>query len=120
MNIMKIIKPIKNQKDYKTALKTIDELWDFPRKSAESGILELLTILVEDYEHRHYPIDLPNPIEAIIFRMEQLGLKRADLAVYLGGKNRVSEILNGRRNLTVKMIKNLSEGLGIPPESLIK
>ncbi len=81
--------------------------------------MEILSILIEKYEEKQYPISPPDPIEAIKFRMEQLGLKNSDLAPYLGGKNRVSEILHKKRNLTVKMIKSLYNNLKIPAESLI-
>ena len=113
------IKPIKTGKDYKQALGQIAKLWDAKVNSPEADILNILSILVEDYENNNFKIYPPNPIEAIKFRMEQLGLKNTDVAQYLGGKNRVSEILHGKRNLTVKMIRKLHSKLGIPAESLI-
>ena len=113
------IKPIKTEKDYKQTLSQIDKLWDAKANSLEADILNILSILVEDYEDNNFKIYPPDPIEAIKFRMEQLGLKNTDIAKYLGGKNRVSEILHGKRNLTVKMIRELHSKLGIPAESLI-
>jgi HTH-type transcriptional regulator/antitoxin HigA len=87
--------------------------------STEGEELELLSLLVENYEHEHYPIDVPNPIEAIKFRLDQMNLKQSDIAPLLGGKTRVSEVLNGKRPLTLKMITLLNRYLGIPLESLI-
>ncbi len=115
------IKVIKTNEDYQKALRAIEGLIDYdPNPNTVKGEqLELLTILVKDYESKMFPKSLPNPIEAIKFRMEQAGLKQADLVPYLGGRNRVSEILSGKRQLTVEMIANLSEGLGIPAEVLI-
>ena len=113
------IKPIKTEKDYKQALSQVDKLWNAKANSPEADILNILTILVEDYEDKHYEIYPPNPIEAIKFRMEQLGLKNKDIAKLLGGANRVSEILSGKRDLTVKMIRGLNKELGIPAESLL-
>ena len=113
------IKPIKNQKDYKSALKRIELLWDAKPNTPHGDELEILATLVEAYEDKKFPIIPPDPIEAIKFRMEQLGLKRADLAVYLGGRNRVTEVLQGKRNLTVKMLVVLHKELHIPAESLL-
>ena len=113
------IKPIKNKKDYKEALKRIDELFDAKPDTPEGDMLEILVTLVEAYEQKHFFIPPPDPIEAIKFRMEQLGLKQSDLADAMGGKNRVSEILNRRRELTVKMMKELHHKFNIPAESLL-
>jgi HTH-type transcriptional regulator / antitoxin HigA len=113
------IKPIKTKKDYQIALKQIEGLWDAPAKSKEASALEVLSILVDDYENVHYPIDAPDPIEAIKYRMEQLHLTQQDLAPYLGGKSRVSEVLNRKRPLTLKMIKALYLHLHIPAEALL-
>ncbi len=113
------IKPIRTKRDYNTTLKQVDELWDAKANSPEADILNILTILIEDYEDKHYEIYPPNPIEAIKFRMEQLGLKNKDIAKLLGGANRVSEILHGKRDLTVKMVRALNKELGIPAESLL-
>ncbi|MBI4650609.1 transcriptional regulator [Candidatus Desantisbacteria bacterium] len=114
-----VIKPIKNNKDYEKALKKIEEIFDTKKNTPQGDELEILSILVEHYEQQHYPIVPPDPIEAIKFRMEQMGLKNSDLAPYLGGRNRVSEILNKKRHLTVKMIKSLYINFNIPAESLI-
>lgn len=113
------IKPIKTKKDYTTALKQIESLWDAPPKSKQAEILEVLSILVDEYEKKHFPIEAPDPIEAIKYRMEQLNLTQQDLARYLGGKNRASEVLNRKRPLTLKMIKALYQHLRIPAEALI-
>lgn len=113
------IKPIKTETDYQEGLKEIKKLWDAEPDSPNGDRLEILMALVESYENNHYPIDPPDPVEAIKFRMEQQGLKQNDLAEYLGGKSRVSEILHRKRQLTIKMIRKLHKGLGIPLESLL-
>ncbi len=113
------IKPIKSKKDYQNSLILIEKLWDSKLNTAEGDLLEIITILVEDYEKKYFKIDYPDPVEAIKFRMEQLGLRNSDVASIFGGKNRVSEILNRKRNLTVNMIKRLHTELGIPAESLL-
>jgi HTH-type transcriptional regulator/antitoxin HigA len=114
------IKPVKTKKDYQNALKRIEELWEAKPNSPEADELDILATLVEAYEAKNFSINAPDPVEAIKFRMEQLGLKQVDLAEYMGGKNRVSEVLNRKRGLTVKMIKNLNKHLNIPPESLLQ
>lgn len=120
MNLLSIeIKPIRTKKDYNNALKQIESLWDAPAKSKEAEVLEVLSILVDEYENKHFPIEAPDPIEAIKYRMEQLDLTQQDLAKYLGGKNRASEVLNKKRPLTLKMIKALYQHLHIPAEALI-
>ncbi len=113
------IKPIKTKKDYNDALKKIDELFDARPGTPEGDMLDVLVTLVEAYEQKHFSIAPPNPIEAIKFRMEQLGLKQSDLAGAIGGKNRVSEILSGKRELTVKMMKALHTKFKVPAESLL-
>lgn len=113
------VRPVKTKKDYTTALKQIESLWDAPAKSKEAALLEVLSILVDEYEQKHFPIEAPDPIEAIKYRMEQLNLTQQDLAKYLGGKNRASEVLNRKRPLTLKMIKALYQNLHIPAEALI-
>lgn len=113
------IKPIKTKKDYNAALKLIEELFDAEPNTPKGELLEVLSILVDKYEEEHFPIETPNPVDAIRFRMEQRGLSNVDLAPLIGGKNRVSEIFNGKRNLTTKMIKSLHLNLQIPPESLL-
>jgi HTH-type transcriptional regulator/antitoxin HigA len=113
------IKPIKNNADHAAALKRIESLWDAPKGSTKSNELEILTILVDDYEQKHHAILPPDPIEAIKFRMEQMGLKSSDLALYVGGRNRSSEILKRTRNLSVSMMRKLHSKLSIPAESLL-
>lgn len=114
-----VIGPIRTQKDYNNALKRIDSLLDAKPKTSRFDQLEVLTVLVEDYERKHYPIEPPDPVEAIKFRMEQMALTRKDLEPCIGSRARVSEILNHKRELTLKMIKALHEKLGIPIEALI-
>lgn len=113
------IKPIKTQSDYKAALAEIERLMEAEPNTPEGDKLDVLTTLVETYEEKHYPIDPPDPIEAIIHEMESQGLTRKDLERYLGNRARVSEILNRKRSLSLKMIRNLQEGLGISAEILI-
>lgn len=118
------IKILKSKQEYDKACKRIYFLIQSTEKaiepeSPEGEELELLSMLVEKYEHEHFPVEAPNPIEAIKFRMEQMNLKQVDIAPLLGGKTRVSEILNGKRALTLKMIILLNKYLGIPLESLI-
>jgi len=113
------IKVLKTEEDYNQALKRLEVIFDAPSNSKEGDEAELLTILIEKYEDKHYPIDSPDPIEAIKFRMEQMDLDNNDLAKVIGYKSRVSEIFNHKRKLTLKMIRNLHEKLKIPYESLI-
>ncbi len=113
------IKPIKTERDYQKALKQIEKLWDAKPNTAKGDRLEVLVTLVEAYEEKHYKIEPPDAIQAIKFRMEQLGLKQSDLAKYLGGRSRVSEVLNRKRKLTVDMMRSLRKHLDIPPESLL-
>jgi HTH-type transcriptional regulator / antitoxin HigA len=113
------IKPIKNERDYKAALKRIESIWDAPRGSPKGDELEILSILVEHYEMEHHAISPPDAVEAIKFRMDQLGMKKADLAVYVGGKNRSTEILKRKRGLSVSTMRALHSQLGIPAESLL-
>ena len=120
--IMTQIKVIKNQNDYEEALKLTEELMNHsPEPDTDEGAqLELLSILIEDYESKQFPSILPNPVEAIKFRMEQNGLKPSDLVKYLGSRSRVSEILSGKRKLTLEMVRVLESGLGIPAKILIQ
>ena len=113
------IKPIKNENDYNSTLSLIEKLWDSKINTPEGDILEVLTILVSDYETKHYEILPPNPIDAILFRMEQIGMKQKDLGELIGGANRASEVIHGKRKLTIKMISTLSEKLNIPLKSLL-
>jgi HTH-type transcriptional regulator / antitoxin HigA len=113
------IKPIKTKKDYEAALKKIDELFDAKPNTNDGDLLDVLTTLVEAYEQKHFKIAPPDPMEAIKFRMEQLGLKQSDIADVIGGKNRASEILNRKRELTAKMMRDLHRKFNIPAESLL-
>lgn len=113
------IKPIKSEKDYRAAMKMIDRLWTARKGSPQADRLDVLATLVESWEEKHFPMLPPDPIEAIKFRMEQDGLDNADLAKIVGGRNRVSEILRGKRGLSLEMIRNLHLKLRIPAESLI-
>ncbi len=116
-----MLKPIRTKKDYNAALKRIYELMqiDLKTDSDEYNELDLLTILVEKYEEKNYPIDLPDPVEAIKFRLEQLNLDTSALANILGSKSRASEILNRKRKLSIVMIRTLHDKLKIPASSLI-
>jgi HTH-type transcriptional regulator/antitoxin HigA len=114
------IKPIKTEKDYQMALKRLELVFDAKSGSAEGDELELLGILISQYENEHFPIDLPDPIEAIKFRMEQLDYNQNDLARVIGLKSRVSEILNRKRKLSLDMIRKLHEVLDIPTDDLIQ
>jgi HTH-type transcriptional regulator/antitoxin HigA len=113
------IKPIKTERDYHKALKEIEKLWDAKPNTSKGDRLDVLVTLVEAYEQRHHKVEPPDPVEAIKFRMEQLGLKPADLTEILGGRNRVSEVLNKKRKLTVEMMRSLRKHLAIPAESLL-
>jgi len=114
------IKPIKTEFDYNAALVEIEQLMGAEPNTPEGDKLDVLTTLVEAYEEKHYPIDPPDPIEAIIHQMESQGLTRKDLEKYLGTRARVSDILNRRRFLSLQMIRKLQQGLGISSEILIK
>jgi HTH-type transcriptional regulator/antitoxin HigA len=115
------IHPIRTRKDYKAALRELSAYFDNEPEpgSADGDRFEILATLVEAYEAKHFPIETPDPIEAIRFRMEQGGLSVRDLVPSIGQPNRVYEVLNGRRALTIDMIRNLHRNLGIPAESLI-
>jgi HTH-type transcriptional regulator/antitoxin HigA len=114
------IKPIKTDSDYQVALKRLNEIFAAPIESPESDEADILALLIEDYENRHFPIESPDPIEAIKIRMEELSLKQTDLADAMGGPNRVSEILNRKRKLTLEMVRNLTGKLNLSAEILIK
>ena len=114
------LKPIRSDLDLERALVRIDELWGAKPGTATGDELDVLMLLVEKYEDEHFPIPDSDPIEAIKFLMEQNGLSRMDLEPYIGARGRVSEVLNGKRNLTLPMIKRLHAGLKIPYESLIR
>lgn len=114
------IKPIKTDDDYRAALKEIESLMTAEADSPEGERLDILVTLVEAFEKKHFPLELPDPVEAIKFRMDQMGLTAKDLEPMIGRLNRVYEVLNHKRPLTLKMIWKLHRGLGIPAESLIK
>ena len=114
------IKLIKNDTDYQKALKRLEEIFDAKAGTSESDEADILGLMVDEYENKHFPIEAPDPIEAIKIRMEDLNLKQSDLAEALGGKNRVSEILNRKRRLTLEMIRNLTKKLNLSPGLLIQ
>jgi len=114
------IQPIKGDADYERALRRVEELWDSREGSAENDELDILTTLIEAYEREHYPIDLPDPIEAIKFRLEQTGKDSRALIGVIGQRTRVYEVMRGKRPLSLNMIRNLHEKLDIPAEVLIQ
>jgi HTH-type transcriptional regulator/antitoxin HigA len=114
------IRPIKTKKDYNQAIERLDAIFDAKKGSSEGDELEVLSILIEKYEDSHFPIELPDPIEAIKFRMEQLGYSQSDLAKVVGLKSRASEILNKKRKLSLDMIRQLHNKLNIPTNVLIQ
>ena len=114
------IKPIKTDKDYNQALERLETIFDAKKGSPEGDELEVLGILVDQYENQHFPIGLPDPIEAIKFRMEQMGYNQTDLANIVGLKSRASEILNKKRKLSLEMIRQLHDRLNIPTDVLIQ
>jgi len=114
------IKPIRNDEDYYKALDRLEKIFDAPIKSKEGEEAEILSLLIENYENIHFPIEAPDPIEAIKIRMEEMELKQKDLVGIIGAKSKVSEILNKKRKLTVDMIRNLAEKLNLSVSLLIK
>jgi HTH-type transcriptional regulator/antitoxin HigA len=114
------IKPIKTKRDHARALKEIEGLMDAKSNTPEGDLLDVLVTLVEAYEAKHFHFDLPDPVEAIKFAMEQRNLTVKDLVPYIGNPNRVYEVLSRKRPLTLTMIRKLHQGLGIPAESLIR
>ena len=117
---MKNLKPIRTKADYEAALAAIERLWGARAGTPQGDRLDILATLVDAYENEHYPMDPPDAIEAIKFRMEQQGLDRIDLAEILGSRTRVAEVLNRRRGLSINMIRRLHEKLGISVEVLIR
>lgn len=113
------VRPIRTDDDLHAVLQEIDSIFDAEPGSEDFDRLEVLTLLAVDYENKHHPIEAPGPIEAIKFRLEQGQLTRKDLESALGGRNRVSEILNGKRRLSLQMIRALKSQFGIPADSLI-
>lgn len=114
------IAPIRNEKDYQNALDRLEDIFDAKKGTNEGDELEILSILIDRYENDNFPIGMPDPIEAIKFRMEQMGMKQKDLAEVVGFKSRVSEILNKKRKLTLDMIRRLNTTLHIPTEVLVQ
>jgi len=113
------IKPIKNEKDYRNALKRLEIIFDALPDTIESDEADILSLLIENYENQHYPIEAPDPIEAIKIRMQELDLKQKDLVGIIGGKSRVSEILNKKKRLTVEMIRKLERLLNISASVMV-
>jgi len=113
------IQPIRTEADYDKALANIERLWGAKQGTPNGDRLDVLLVLVEDYESKHHPIDSPDPIEAIKFRMEQMNLTRKDLESMIGSRGRVTEVINRKRPLSLAMIRKLHDGLRIPLESLI-
>ena len=113
------IRPIKTEEDYNISIRRIEVLWGAKKDTPQGDELDLLVTLVESYEMKHYPIAPPDPVDAIKFRMEQMDMTKADMVQYIGSQSRVSEILNGRRKLTLGMIKSLYKGLRIPADILL-
>ena len=114
------LKLIKSEQDYEAALERLELIFDSLPGTEESDELEVLGMLIEKYEKEHYPIELPDPIEAIKFRMEQMGYTQNDLAEIIDSKSRASEILNRKRKLSLEMIRTLTQKLHIPSEVLIQ
>ena len=113
------IKPIKTEIDYRRALSRLEKVFDAKIGTSQSDEADILGLLIDEYEKKHYPIEAPDPIEAIKIRMEEMHLKQVDLVNEIGGKNRVSEILNRKRKLTVEMIRNLTTKLNLSAGILI-
>ena len=114
------LRPIKTAKDYEKALERLELIFDAKLGTPQGDELEVLSILIDNYEKQQYPIELPDPIEAIKFRMEQLGYSQKDLVDIIGFKSRVSEILNRKRKLSIEMIRKISKSLSIPSDVLIQ
>jgi HTH-type transcriptional regulator/antitoxin HigA len=114
------IKPIRNEADYLKALERLEVIFEAKKGTEEGDELEILSIIIDNYESENFPIEMPDPISAINFRMEQMGLKQKDLVDMIGFKSRVSEIMNKKRKLTLEMIRKLNTNLNIPTEILIQ
>ncbi|MGL5890179.1 MAG: helix-turn-helix domain-containing protein [Bacteroidia bacterium] len=115
-----MIKPIKTESDYQQALARLEQIFDAKPGTADGDELEVLAILIEHFENQRFSVDLPDPVEAIQFRMEQLGLRQNDIAKLVGSKSHFSEVLNRKRKLTLEMIRRISKALAIPAEVLIQ
>ncbi|OUI80734.1 helix-turn-helix domain-containing protein [Acetobacter tropicalis] len=114
------LKPIRNEADYDAALEEVGRLWGARSGTPNGDRLDVLATLIDAYEAKHHPIDPPDPVEAIRFRMEQQGLTRKDLEPMIGPRNRVADVLNRKRGLSIDMIRQLHDGLGISAEVLIR
>lgn len=114
------VRPLRSKRDHAAALKEVERLWGAKAGTRDGDRLDVLVTLIEGYEEEHYPIDPPDPIEAIKFRMEQQGLTRRDLEEIIGTRTRIAEVLNRKRGLSIAMIRRLNERLGIPAEVLIR
>lgn len=114
------VKPIRNEADYDAAMADVAALWGAPNGTPEGDRLEVLATLIDAYEAKHHAMDAPDPIEAIIFRMEQQGLTRKDLEHIIGTRTRIAEVLNRKRSLSIAMIRRLHDRLGISAEVLIR
>ncbi len=114
------LRPIRSEADYEAALEEAERLWGAKSGTPEGDRLDVLATLIEAYEAKHYPMDPPDPVEAIRFRMEQMGLTRKDLEPMIGPRNRVADVLNRKRGLSIDMIRQLHEHLGISAEVLIR
>ncbi|MCP1222328.1 helix-turn-helix domain-containing protein [Acetobacter orientalis] len=114
------LKPIRNEADYDAALDEVGRLWGAKSGTPDGDKLDVLATLIDAYEAKHHPIDPPDPVEAIRFRMEQQGLTRKDLEPMIGPRNRVADVLNRKRGLSIDMIRQLHDGLGISAEVLIR
>jgi HTH-type transcriptional regulator / antitoxin HigA len=114
------LKPIRSKADHRNALREVERLWGAKSGTPEGDRLDVLATLIDAYETEHYPMDPPDPVEAIKFRMEQQGLTRRDLEPLIGTRTRVAEVLNRKRNLSIGMIRRLHDRLGIPAEVLIR
>ncbi|GBQ21682.1 transcriptional regulator helix turn helix domain [Gluconacetobacter sacchari DSM 12717] len=114
------LKPIRNEADYDAALEEVGRLWGAKTGTPDGDRLDVLATLIDVYEAKHHPIDPPDPVEAIRFRMEQQGLTRKDLEPMIGPRNRVADVLNRKRGLSIDMIRQLHDGLGISAEVLIR
>ena len=114
------LKPIKTKRDYQAALKRVEQLWHAAAGSIEADALDILSLIIADYETRHFPIADPDPIQFLEYVIESRGLTRKDLEAYIGSRARVAEVMNRRRALTLEMIRRLSDGLGLPADVLVQ
>ena len=114
------LKPIKTKRDYQAALKRVEQLWHAAAGSIEADALDVLSLIIADYETRHFPIADPDPIQFLEYVIESRGLTRKDLEAYIGSRARVAEVMNRSRALTLEMIRRLSDGLGLPADVLVQ